>query len=78
MQRSLPKVLVGGQQCEAVTNTKLRQQGINGADLQAVAPTVVSQFRSVNVILPVRHDKRKCGESIDEVFMCPWPGEPLQ
>ena len=53
MRGRMDKVLVGREQRQRVAYTKLRKQGIASADLNARAPALVTQFRGLDVILPV-------------------------
>lgn len=78
MPRRQEKIAIGREQRQAVTNAKLCEQGIDGADLQAGAATAVSQLGGFDVILPVRREKRQVVEVIDDRLACPWPGESLQ
>jgi hypothetical protein len=41
----------------------LYEQGVNGANLNAVPATSISDFSSVNIILAVRFDERKSSKS---------------
>lgn len=61
-----------------MTNAKLRQYGLDRADLQASPPTPISEFRRIDVILAVWRQKRQCREPLDDVFACARSGEPLQ
>jgi hypothetical protein len=72
------EVLVGSQHRQPVANAKLRQYGIDRADLQASPPTPISEFRRIDVILAVRRQKRQCREPLDDVFARPRTGEALQ
>ena len=78
MRRSQKEVVIGGEHRQLVTNAELRKHGVNRADLQSCATTTISQLRGIDVILPVRRQKRQGRESIDDVFARPRTGESLQ
>ena len=75
---SLDKVLVRREQCESVTDTKLCEQRIDSADLHPAATAAVSQFRGIDVVLPVGRKQRQRCESIDDVLACTRTSKPLQ
>ena len=43
---------------QPVTDAELREQRIDGADLHSGATATVSQFRGIDVILPIRRETR--------------------
>jgi hypothetical protein len=49
-----------------VSSAELNEQSVNGANLNAVPATSISNLRSVNVILAIRFNERKCGESFND------------
>ena len=74
----MDKVVVGRQQRESVTDAQLREQGIDGTYLHTGTAAAISQFSSVDVILPVRGEERQGREPADDVVARTWAGKPLQ
>ena len=74
----ITKVSVGGQHHEVVAETKLRQQRIDGAGLNAAAPAFVFQFGRVRVLTSVGNQHRQCGEPIEDLAAVARSGEALQ
>jgi len=72
------EIVVGRQQRQFVTNAELREQRVDGANLHAGAAATIAQFCGIDVILPIRSQKREGREPVDEVFARAWSGEPLQ
>ena len=58
VQGGANEVVVGGEQGQVVVDAKRRQQGIDGADLNAGAATTAAQRGGVDVILAVRPESR--------------------
>jgi hypothetical protein len=69
---------VSGQQSQLVTNTQLSQQCVNRPCLDTTRTAKISQFRGGNMIIPVRAQKRKCGEALDDLLFGFGSGETLQ
>ena len=78
MRRRQNEVVIGRQHDQLMTNAKLREHGVNSADLQAGATTAISQFRGFDVILPVWRQKRQGRETLNNVLARPRAGESLQ
>ncbi len=78
MQRHVAEILISRQQCQIMPHAQLRQQRIDGPDLNATGSTQISQSSGGNVILAVRHDQRKGREAIDHLIAGFWSGESLQ
>ena len=78
MPGDIVKVSVGRQHSEAVAQTELRQERVDGADLNAAAPAFVSQFGCVHVVSPVRNQERQRREPIEDLHTVPRSGEALQ
>jgi hypothetical protein len=78
MRRGQEKVIIGREHRQLMTNAQLRKHGVNRADLQAGATTAIAQFCGVDMILPLRGQKRQGRETIDNVFARPRAGESLQ
>ena len=72
------EVVIGGEHRQLMTNAQLREHSVNRANLQSSATTTISQFRGIDVILPVRGQKRQGREPLNDVFACPRAGESLQ
>lgn len=78
MRRGQYEIVVGRQQRKLVANAELRKNGVDRANLQTGPTTAISQFRGIDVILPVRGQKRQGCEPVDDVFTRPRAGESLQ
>lgn len=72
------KIPIARKHQQAVANAQLRQERIDRANLNAMAATRVAQRRGFDVIVPVGHEERKCGEPIENLRMRFGPGEALQ
>jgi hypothetical protein len=59
-------------------DTKLREDGIDCPDLNACSPAAVSQCRSLNMILAIRHDERHRGETVQNLCVGFWARETLE
>lgn len=55
--------MVSRQYLKVVSSRQLYQQGVDGPNLNAMPATGIPDLSGVNVILPVRFDERKGGES---------------
>ena len=62
------EVVVGGEHRQLMTNAELREHSVNRTYLQPGATTMVSQFRGIDVIPPVRRQKRQGREPVNDVF----------
>jgi hypothetical protein len=78
MGRGQHEIVVGRQQGERMADTELRQNGVDGTYLQTGPATAVSQFRRIDVILPVRGQERQGCEPVDNVFARARTGKSLQ
>ena len=78
MPCDIAKVSVGCQHRQVVTEAELRQQRIDGADLNAAASAFVSQFGRVHMIAPVGDQQWQCGEAIEKLCTVSRSDEPLQ
>lgn len=78
MSRGKDEIVVGCQQHQVVTNAELRDYRVDRADLQAGAPATIAQFRSVDVIQPVRSQERQRRKTVNNVLSRPRAGKPLQ
>lgn len=56
------KITIGRQQGQVMANTELRQQRINGSDLEADPATKISQICCVDVIFAIRNNRWNIGE----------------
>ena len=61
-----------------MTNAQLREQRVDCADLQVGAAAAISQFRGVDVILPIRGQERQGRKPLDDLFARPRAGKTLQ
>ena len=76
--RGQNEIVVGRQERKLVADAELREHGVDRADLQTGPATAISQFRGIDVILPVRRQKRQGCEPVDDVFTRPRARESLQ
>ena len=72
------KVSVCRQHRKVVAQTELREQRVDGADLNAASPAGVSQLGRLDMVAPVRNQQRQCGEAIEDLRAIPRSGEALQ
>ena len=68
------EVLVGGQQRERVANAELREQRIDGADLDTGTAAAIARLGRVDVVLAVGRVKGPGAEPVDDVLPCARPG----
>jgi hypothetical protein len=61
-----------------VSSAELNEQCVNGANLNTVPTTSISNLRGVNVILAIWFDECKCGESFYDAVACLWASKTLQ
>ena len=61
-----------------MTDTELCENGVDRSKLNSGATTLISQFRGVDVILPIRDQERKCRKPVNNGFAGPWANESLQ
>jgi hypothetical protein len=47
------EIVIGREQHQVVSHTKLRQESINRSDLSPGSPTAISQIGGVNVIIAI-------------------------
>src|SRR5258706_12949097 len=78
MRRCQGEIVVSGQQRKLVTNTQLRNDGVDRANLEAGATTAIAQVRGIDVILSGWRQKRQGREPVNDVFARPGAGESLQ
>ena len=78
MAGDIAKVFVGRQHHEVVAETKLCQQRIDGADLNAAASACVSQFGRVHMVAPVWNQQRQRIEPVEDLPAARRSGEALQ
>lgn len=53
-----------------MSSAELNEQCVNGANLNTVLTTSISNLRGVNVILAIRLDERKRSESFYDAVKC--------
>jgi hypothetical protein len=61
-----------------MTDAELSDQGINRPGLNSALAAVISNLRSRDVIVAVRHQEREGREVLDDLFFGLGTGEPLQ
>jgi hypothetical protein len=58
--RSCPdEIVISGEQRELMTDAKLREKGIDRAELYACAPAAIAQVCGVDMVLPIGNEKRQ-------------------
>lgn len=67
---SVREVLVCGEQRQLVANAELGQDGVNGSDLDACAPTGVADVRCCYVVVSVGLNQRQRSEALDDLGLC--------
>lgn len=81
-QRFVPgdvrEVRIRGQQQEIVSNAKLRDQCIDGPDLNTALSASIAKFCSGDVILPVGIEQWKGCEALNDLLPRLGAGKPLQ
>jgi hypothetical protein len=78
MPGDIAKISISRQHGKAVAQTELRQQRLDGADLNAAAPEFVSQFGCVDVVSPVSNQERQRREPIEDLHTVLRSGKALQ
>ena len=63
---------------EIVTNAELSEHGVYRGDLHAGTATHVSQVRSLDVVITVRHEKWERPEALQYLPSRLWPGKTLE
>jgi hypothetical protein len=61
-----------------MTNTELRNQGVDRAYLFSFSAACVAQIGCLNMVLPVGHQQGQCGEVLNDLLVCFWSRESLQ
>jgi hypothetical protein len=74
----MTEVLVRRQQYEVMADTELREQRVDGPNLDALFPAVVAQTRSRHVVLAVRDDHRNRRKSIHDLLLGLRTVKPLE
>jgi len=67
MRSNTRKIIIGREQREVVPNAELRENRIDGADLNPGSATTVAKLGCVNVVLAFRRDYRQGAEAIDDL-----------
>ena len=78
MSRDADEVLVGGQQRQLVAQAELRQDRVDGSNLEPGPPAPIAQLRRFDVVLAIRRQQWKRCEAFDDLLACTRSGEPLQ
>ena len=72
------EIVVRREQFELVPNAQLRNDRIDGANLQARASTTVAQLGRFDVIASIERQKGQCCESVDDFLARPRSAETLE
>ncbi len=71
-QRAMPRgereVGIRRQQSQLVAYAQLAQQRVDGPDLNPRPPANVADIRSINIVLPIRHQERQGSKSPHDVL----------
>jgi hypothetical protein len=68
MSGHLNEVLVACEHDQVMPDAKLSQQRIDGSGLNAGSPTPISQPSGLDMIIAIRHQKRNCRKSIQNLI----------
>jgi hypothetical protein len=74
----MAKIVVHREHRQIVAEAKLREQRINGSDLEACAVATVPQVRSFDVVRAIRNYERNSVESIQDLCPSFWARKALQ
>jgi hypothetical protein len=72
------EIFVCGEERQIVPDGELREQRINGADLNTSLATCISQNRSTDVIVSIGLKQRQGGEALDDLSLSFGTRETLQ
>lgn len=72
------EVLISAEERQAVAHTEFRYERINCTDLDSGASARVAQRCSLDVVVPVRNQKRHSGKALENLCTCLRSGEALQ
>jgi hypothetical protein len=73
-----PEIAVACQHRQVMSNAQLSQQGINRSNRQTTPAALVPQFGRGNVIVPIGHQQRHGGKSVENLISKLWARKPLQ
>jgi hypothetical protein len=77
--RSCPdEIVISGEQRELMTDAKLREKGIDRAELYPCAPAAIAQVCGLDMVSPIRNEKRQGREPLDDILARTRACEPLQ
>lgn len=62
------EVVIRGEHRQLVANAKVREERVDGTYLHTTAPAGVAQLGRVDMILPIGHQERDCGESLEDLL----------
>ena len=73
-----PEIGVGREELQFVANAELREDRIDGSDLDSAPPRAIPNLRGFKVVVTVGGDKRKSSEPGDDCLLCARPMEALE
>jgi hypothetical protein len=72
------KIAVGTEHREVMSDTKLREERIDRADLKTAAAALVAKFCGGNVVFSLWHDERQRSEPVEDLCSRLGAAEPLE
>ena len=72
------EIAVGREELQFVANAQLREDRIDGSDLESPSPRAIPNLRGFKVVVTVGRNKRKSSEPGDDCLLCAGPMEPLE
>jgi hypothetical protein len=72
------KVLVGREHCQLMTHTELRQQRVDGSDLDTLLTARSTQLGRLDVVVPIGNQQGKRSKVVDDLLLGPRSRETLQ
>jgi hypothetical protein len=78
MPGDIAKVSIGSQHGETMAQTELREERVDGANLNTAASAFVSQFGCVHMVSPLGNQERQRSKPIEDLHTVPRSGKALQ
>jgi hypothetical protein len=72
------EVVVGRKKRQIVPKAELRQNRINGADLQPCAAAAIAKLGGLDMVLAVGREQGQGAEALDDLTAVAGPGKALQ
>ena len=72
------EVVIGGEQHKIVSNTKVRNERVDGAQLHAGPAAQIAEICSTYIVLPLRCQQGKGGKSLYDIGSCARASKALQ